>query len=455
VVSHAGSRLLCDVAAVTGLTAGFDEVVGRSRRRRSAHGPGRVLTDLAVLLADGGEAISDLAVLRGQPELFGPVASSATAWRVLDGIDAQMLGRLRAARAAARERAWLARADLGRAVPAVSAAGRTWAGLVIDIDATLVTCHSEKESAAATFKGGFGYHPLLAFLDNTGEALAGVLRPGNAGANTAADHIEVTDLALAQVPDADRHGTPILIRADGAGATKAWLTHLHHLRVDHGLDVDYSVGFTMTAQVQAAILDLPPIAWTPAVEVDGRPRDGADVAELTGVLKVHGLDLTGNGWPAGMRVLVRRERPHPGAQLSFSDMNGYRFQAFATNTRAGQLAVLEARHRAHARVEDRIRTGKTTGYGRFPSRQFAINAVWLELALTAADLLAWTQGLLLDGDLATAEPKKLRYRILHVAARITHGQRRTWIRLPHTWPWAAALAAAFARLARIPPPLIT
>jgi hypothetical protein len=313
VVSHAGSRLLADVAAVTGLEAGFDDVAGAGRRRRSAHGPGRVLTDLAVLLADGGEAISDLAVLRQQPDVFGPVASTATAWRVLDGIDAQMLGRLRTARAAARERAWLARAELGRTIPVVSAGGRTWPGLVIDIDATLVTAHSEKEAAAATFKGGFGYHPLLAFLDNTGEALAGVLRPGNAGANTAADHIEVTDLALAQIPDADRHGTAILIRADGAGATKAWLAHLHTLRVERGLQVDYSVGFTMTAAVQTAILALPPIAWTPAAQVDGTPRDGADVADLTGVLHAHGLDLTGNGWPAGMRVLVRRERPHPGA----------------------------------------------------------------------------------------------------------------------------------------------
>ena len=265
----------------------------------------------------------------------------------------------------------------------------------------------------------------------------------------------MTDLALAQIPDPDRHGQPILIRADGAGATKTWLTHLHQLRVERGLDVDYSVGFTMTAPVQAAILALPDIAWTPAVQVDGSPREGADVAELTGVLRVHGLDLTGNGWPEGMRVLVRRERPHPGAQLTFSDVHGYRFQTLATNTRAGQLAALEARHRAHARVEDRIRTGKTTGYGRFPSWIFAVNAVWLELALTAADLLAWTQGLLLDGALITAEPKKIRYRLLHVPARLTHGQRRTWIRLPRSWPWARDLAAAFHRLRQIPAPLIT
>ncbi len=460
VVSHVGARLLSDVATVVGLDAGFGEVAGGRRVRRSAHDPGRVLSDLAVLLADGGEAISDLAVLRDQDALFGAVASTPTAWRVLKTVadaGASALAALHEARGQARERAWLARAELGRTIPAVKAGGRRWKGLVIDIDATLVTAHSEKESAAATFKGGFGYHPLLAFLDNTNEALAGILRPGNAGANTAADHIAVTDLALAQIPDHQRYGQPILIRADGAGATKAWLAHLHTLRRPvedggHGLDLDYSVGFTMTQAVQDAILALPEWAWTPAVRIDGKLRDGGDVAELTGILPAHGVDLSANGWPPGMRVIVRRERPHPGAQLTFSDIHGYRFQTFATNTGVGQLAALEARHRAHARVEDRIRTGKDTGYGRFPSRHFAINAVWLQIALTAADLIAFTQTMLLDGELAAAEPKTLRYRLLHVAARITHGQRKTWIRIQATWPWAADLAAAFGRLRLLPAP---
>jgi Transposase DDE domain group 1 len=458
-VSHAGSRLLADLAAATGLDAGLGEAGWFGRARRSAHDPGRVLTDLAVMLAEGGEAISDLAVLREQPVLFGSVASTATAWRTLQVVAEQAaagLADLRAARAAARERAWLARAELGRAVPTARAGGRAWRGLVIDIDATLVTAHSEKEQAAPTFKGGFGFHPVLAFLDNTNEAVAGILRPGNAGANNAADHITVTDLALAQIPDSERPGQPILIRADGAGATKAWLNHLHALRVgadgQPGLDLDYSVGFTMTDAVQAAILALPAYAWTPAVQIDGRLRDDGDIAELTGVLPAHGVDLQANGWPPGIRVIVRRERPHPGAQLTFSDIHGYRFQTFATNTPVGQLAALEARHRAHARVEDRIRCGKDTGYGRFPSRHFAINAVWLELALTAADLLAWAQTILLDGELAAAEPKKLRYRLLHVAARITHGQRRTYLRIQHNWPWATDLAAAFTRLRLIPVP---
>jgi hypothetical protein len=231
---------------MTGLDRAFADAVGGGRQRRSAHDPGRVLADLAVLLADGGETISDLGVLRDQPDLFGPVASTATAWRVLESIDGTGLARLRTARAVARERAWLARADLGRDIPVMHAGGRAWPGLVIDLDATLVGVHSDKDLARPDFKGGYGYHPLLAFPGNTSEALAGILRPGNAGPDTAADHIQVTHLALAQIPDHERHGQPILIRADGAGASRAWLGHLHQLRTEEGLDLDYSVGFTMT-----------------------------------------------------------------------------------------------------------------------------------------------------------------------------------------------------------------
>jgi hypothetical protein len=451
VASHAGSRLLVDLAEVTGLTQAFSEVLGGLRERRSAHDPGRVLVDLAVMLADGGEAISDLSVLRDQPQLFGAVASTATAWRLLAAIDEPLLAALRHARARGRERLWVQREETGRGLPAASAAAREIPGLVFDLDASLVEVHSEKESAAATFKGGFGYHPLLCWLDNTGEALAGRLRPGNSGANTATDHIAVLDDALAQIPDQYRHGTPILIRTDGAGCSKQFLAHVRDLR-ERGVQTQFSVGFTMTEKVKDAIDALPAWGWTPAIEADGEPRDGAEVAELTGLLP----GLVEAGWPAGIRVIVRRERPHPGAQLSLFDRDhGLRYQCFATDTPHGQLAHLEARHRAHARVEDRIRCGKDTGLDRFPSRQFAINAVWLELALLAADLIAWCQTTLLTGDLAKCEPKALRYRLLHVAARITRGQRKLFVRIAEHWPWRFELAAAFARLANLPQPLHT
>ena len=449
VVSHAGARLLADLAVVSGLTSAYSEVMAGVRRRLAGHDPGRVLADLAVMIASGGECISDLAVLRHQPRLFGRVASTATAWRVLERVDDAALAGLRSARAAAREQAWAQREEAGRRLPAAQAGGRKLPGLVVDIDATLVSAHSEKEQAMPSFKGGFGFHPIMAYLDNTNEALAGLLRPGKAGANTAADHITVTDAALAQIPDAVRQSTPILFRTDGAGCTKAWLSHLRLLREENTLQVEFSTGFTMTEPVQHAILTLPAAAWTPAIEADGDPRNGADVAELTGVLPRRLLAE----YPTGMRVIVRRERPHPGARLTFTDLDGWRFQAFATDTPTGQLAHLEARHRAHARVEDRIRCGKDTGIGRFPSRHYAINAVWLELSLAAAGLLAWAQTTLLDGTLAKAEPKTLRYRLLHVAARITRGQRRTYLRIDARWPWRHALAAAFARLQALPLPI--
>lgn len=458
VVSHVGSRLLADVAAAAGLPEAFDGAAGGRRRRCSAHAPGRVLTDVAVLLAGGGETITDLAVLRHQPGLFGPVASTATAWRVLDSVDDTVLAALKRARAEARERAWLLRGEAGRPVPTVRCGGVEVPGLVIDFDASLVTCHSEKQNTAPTFKHGFGYHPLLVWLDNTSEALAGMLRPGNAGSNTAADHIRLTDEAFAQIPDAELSGQPVLVRCDGAGATKEWLAHLRTFR-DQGLDVRFSVGFTVSNQVKDAIAVLPEAVWATAVDTTGKPRPVDDsglpvaqVAELTLLLP----GLTAAGWPPGMRVLVRRERPHPGAKISvFEAHDGWRYQCVATDTGRGQLPFLEARHRAHARVEDRVKAIKHTGMGRFPSREFAINQAWLQLALTAADLIAWTQTTLLDGVLAKVEIKQLRYQLLHTAARIVRGQRKVRIKIDTSWPWADQLAAAFTRLAAIRQPLIT
>jgi hypothetical protein len=451
VVSHAGSRLLADLADRTTLTAGLSAVLAGLGRPRAVHDPGRVLLDLAVAVADGAECISDIAVLADQPGLFGPVASDSTVWRLLAQLDAPLLATVAAARATAREIAWAQRAEVtGAAVPAATAAGVELPGLVIDVDATVVVCHSEKESAAATFKHTFGYHPILAFLDNSGEFLAGVLRSGNAGANTAADHITVLDAALAQIPDAQRHGVPMLVRADGAGCTKAFLAHIHGLRQQH-VRTEFSVGWPVTERERTAIGRLPEKAWTDAIDADGRHRDGAHVAELTGLLPAGTL----TDYPPGTRVIIRRERPHPGAQLdALEERDGWRYQCIATDTSVGQLAFLDARHRAHARVEDRIRCGKDTGLNRFPSRLFAINAAWLTVVMLAVDLLAWTQTTLLHdvAVLARAEPKTLRYRLLHVAARLTRSGRRLQLRLDQTWPWAAHLTTAFNRCAALPQP---
>jgi hypothetical protein len=449
VVGRAGTRLLGDVADATGLTGGFGEALRRPGRRAGGHDPGRVAVDVAVMLADGGEAISDMAVLRGAPELFGPVASDATVWRVLDGIDAAGLARLRGARAAARELAWAQRAEMAGGLPASRAGGREVPGLVIDIDASIVITHSEKENATPTWKKTFGYHPIFAFCDNTREALAGILRPGRAGSNTAADHIAVLDQAIAQLPDAHRYGVDLLIRADTAGCSQGFLAHIRSLR-ELGMHTFFSVGVPITEAVRDAITAA--TGWIPALQADGDLRDGAEIVEITHLVAAS----LRSAFPTGTRLIVRRERPHPGAQLDlFDTVEGMRHQVIATDTPVGggSIQYLEVRHRAHARVEDRIRCGKDTGFGRFPSRQFAINAAWLELALTGCDLLTWTQMLCCDGELAAAEPKRLRYRLLHVAARITHGARRTRLRLAAGWPWAPQLARAFARLATLPRPV--
>ena len=450
VVSHAGARLLADLADRSTLTGWLSTVLAGLAAPQTAHDPGRVLADLAVAIADGGECISDIAVLADQPALFGPVASDSTVWRLLERLDGQRLAEVAVARAAVRETVWAQRDEVtGRAYPPAQAAGRELAGLVIDLDATIVIAHSEKQQAAPTFKGSFGFHPMLATLDNTGEFLAAALRPGNAGANTAADHIAVLDAALAQLPDEHRHGSPILLRADTAGSSKAFLAHIHHLR-SQGVDVEFSVGWR-TERLHDVLEAVPKRAWAAAIDADGDPVTSAQVCELTGLLPPGTLA----DYPPGMRVIVRREHPHPGAQLDlFEQADGWRYTAFATTTAVGQLAHLDARHRAHARVEDRIRCAKDTGLGRFPSRDFAINTAWLTAVLIAADLIAWTQSMLLhDTALAKAEPKTLRYRLLHVAARLTCGQRRVWLRIDRQWRWAVDLARAFARIAALPQPI--
>jgi hypothetical protein len=436
----AAVRLLADRV---GLTEAMAQALAR-RRFVPVHDRGRVLVDLATVLVAGGETIADIDTLRHQDQLLGPVASPATVWRALDEVTPAALKRIATARAKARRHVW---AQLPAGLPVSPVAGTDLGEtVVLDADATLVTAHSEKEQAAANFKGGFGFHPLGVWCDNTHELLAIRLRPGNANANHAHDHIDVLTEAIAQIPASQRR--TILVRADTAGASHQlldWLTAQGRVR---GRQVEYSIGFPVNKgiAVHDAIHSLPEPVWTAAVDADGEVRDGAQVAELTGL-----LDLS--RWPAGMRVIVRREKPHPGAGLTlFEQADGWRYQAFATNTRTGQLAFLEARHRGHARVEDRIRVAKDTGLGRFPSREFTINQAWIQIAAIAADLTCWLQLIALDGDLATAEPKTLRFRMLHVPARLTRGSRQRRLRIPTHWPWASQIAAAFATILAIRAP---
>jgi hypothetical protein len=441
VVPLAGSVAVRLLADRVGLTDGLSAALAR-RGFSPGHARGQVWVDVAVMLTAGGEAIADIDTLRHQPDLWGPVASAPTVWRTMDEATPAALARVEKARSQARRHVW----GLLPTLPASKVAGTDLAEMVVlDVDATLVAAHSEKDQARATFKGGFGFHPIGVWCDNTTELLAVTLRPGNAGSNHAGDHIDVLRRAVDQIPAA--HRRRLLIRADGAGATHElldWLTKQGQLR---GRRLEYSVGFpTKNTALTSAITAIPERAWTPAVAADGEVRDGADVAEATGL-----LDL--RRWPTGMRVIVRRERPHPGAQLSLlEEADGWRYQAFATNTQVGQLAFLEARHRAHARVEDRIKAAKDSGLGRFPSREYAINQAWLKIVAVAADLTAWLRLLALDGDLAATEPKGLRLKMLHVPARLVRSGRRRHLRLPGRWPWADQIVEAFRRIMIIPAP---
>jgi hypothetical protein len=421
-VSHAGVALLVEIADRVGLTAALADALAATRARRSAHDPGRVLRDVAVMLADGGDCVTDIDAYRGQERLFGARASETTTHRVLKSIDEQLLARVRAARAVARARVWDAGARPG--------------SITLNIDATLLTAHSEKERPAGNYKHGYGFHPLGCWLDETGEPLAAILRPGNAGSNTAEDHFTVLGLALAQLPAEDLQ-REILVRTDIGGQTHAFTADCR----DAG--IRFSVGYELTETVRAAILEVPESAWIQAINAGGENRDGAWVTELT-----DRIDLS--AWPEGSRLVCRSERPHPGAQFTIFDEHGYRYTCFLTDQEGNDIAELELRHRGRARVEDCIRAGKDTGMRNLPHHAFEHNQTWLETSLIAQDLLCWTKLICLDGELATAEPKRLRHRLLHTAGRLVRHGRRTRLRLQADWPWAPALAAAFQRLRAIP-----
>jgi hypothetical protein len=429
--SQAGALLLTNLADGLGLTEGLGRALAPTRKRRSVHDDGEILRDLIVTLVQGGEHLCDLAALRDQPDLFGNVASDSTAFRMLERIGPSELQGLRAARKAARERAF--------------ALGARPKDLVLDVDATLVGSHSDKEAAAGNYKGGFGFHPMLCYLDGSEGALDGILRPGNAGSNTGADQTRAIELGLEQLPEGCME-EQLLVRGDSAACV--------HEVIDFCREgqIRFSVGHDLTGEVREAIARLPEGAWVAAISQDGepvadhptRPRE-AYVAELTDL-----LDLS--AWGQGARLLCRRERAHPGAQLSLIDTDGWRHQAFLTDQQGDDLAELDRRHRAHAHVEQRIEDAQALGLAKLPFQSFAMNEAWMQLALCAQDLLAFAKALTLTGDLARAKPETLRYRLLHQAGRLARSGRRTKLRLARHWPWARDLAAACARLDALPIP---
>ncbi|MEC4021127.1 IS1380 family transposase [Streptomyces sp. H27-D2] len=439
VVSQAGAVLLVETVRKSGLDGAISAAMAPWRKPRTVHDPGKVLLDIALATALGGDCLADVAMLRAEPDVFGPVASDPTVSRLVDALAAagpKALTAIRTARAEVRTRVWeLA----GEDSPAADGS------VIVDIDGVLVLAHSEKQDATATWKKTFGHHPLVAFVDHgpagSGEPVAALLRPGNAGSNTATDHIETTQLALAQLPKHLRRGRRTLIRTDSAGGTHAFLDWVSK----PGRWLSYSVGMTITDAIHQAILKIPKKAWTPAYDAGGTERPGAWVAEITDM-----PDLS--TWPKGMRLIVRKERPHPGAQLRFTDLDGLRLTCFATNTQRGQLADLELRHRRRARCEDRIRNARDTGLRNLPLHDTAQNRIWLEIVSLALDLLAWMPMLALTGKTRRWEPKKFRLRLFSAAAHLVNTGRRRWLRFTTRWPWTDEITRAIDRLNALPSP---
>lgn len=456
-VGHAGGVHLQLLAEKTGLPGELDHAMRRPGFH-PVHPRGRVLTDLACAIVLGAVAVSDIAVLDHQRAVLGPVASAPTVWRTLDEVDELQLKRIALARAKVRKRVWGLLASRPAGFPWTIVQGGALEGwTVLDSDATAVACASEKEGAAGTYKKGvFGLCPLLVYCDNTGEMLAQALRPGDAGCNDTGDNIDIFRQAVEQLPPSYRR--KILFRVDGAGFSTGLLRWIATAggRTHPSFTWHYSVGWTFTVREMDAVLAVDELEkktgrtlWEAALQADGTVREKAYVAEITGLLG----DLT--TWPAGHRVFVRREPLHPRYAKDASAYEieyGVRLTAFATNTAGRQGAWMDLRHRAHARVEPKIRDGKAEALGRFPSRFMKINQAWLAVTALACDLRSWLQLLACDGEMAKATPKALRYRFLHVPAVLVRGQRRRRLKIPRTWPWAEQITAAFRRLLALPHP---
>jgi len=428
-VSHAGIAWLAETADLAGLTAGLSAAMTQVPHRR--HDPGRTLAQMVVALADGATCLSDLAAVRSQSSMFGPVASEATVWRTFEHIGPVELRGIAAARAAARARAWSA------------GAGPAGEGLIIDFDATLINTKADKQDARPNYKRGYGHHPLLAIVAETDEVLCAKLRPGNAGSNTAVDHVTVLADALDQLPaewsaghavgdHPDQVEHRVLIRADAGGASHWFAEECV------GRNLRFSFGFHIDHRVRDGVMMIPTGCWHPAIDAGGARRDGAEVVELTDV-----VDLS--TWPDGTRLIVRRERPHPGAQLSlFDTIEGFRHTAFITNQTGYDVAALELQQRQRARAENVIRDTKACGLANLPFDDVVNNEAWMNLCFTANDLLGWAQRIGCTGQLRRATPKTIRHRLLHIAARITPAARR--LDLDRTWPWTRVLLDAIQRV---------
>jgi len=457
-VGHAGAVLLRKLADRAGLTASLGSALARAGKFPLVD-RGVALVSMAVAIALGATSMADITVLAHQEQVFGAAPSDTTVRRTLELAEPATLDKIARVRAAVRAHVWSLIAARPGGFPWLAIAGKLLAGwLVIDLDATLITAHSDKEGAAATFKMGYGFHPLGAWCANTAESLAMLLRPGNAGSNTFADHLTVLTAALRQIPA--RMRTKLLVRVDGAGASHELIKHLLSLS-SRRRTVLFTSGWAIIGTDEHAIGLLPPGAWQAAVDQDGGVQHDKHVAEITHLLS------RAAGWPAGLRWIVRRTKPSRRQAknlTAFEKATGWRYSIIVTNIPAARgipgvpgshhAQFIDVLHRQHAVVEDGVRAAKSMGLRNLPSKTWVVNCGWVLAANIAADLAAWTRllGLYDCEDLTGAEPDTLRYRLLSLPARLVRHARARVLKISRTWPWKEAFLTCWQRLCALPEP---
>jgi len=454
---HAGAVLLRKLADQCGLTAALEPALARSGKSPLLD-RGMVLVSAAIVIALGAASMSDIAVLSHLAPVLGAAPSDTTARRTLELADPRTLSKIAQARTRVRRHVWSLIAERPGGFPWLAVAGKTLTGwLVIDMDATLVTAHSGKQGAAPTYKKGFGFHPLGAWLANTRECLAMLLRPGNAGSNTVADHIEVLAAAIAQVPARMRRR--LLVRVDGAGASHELIGHLLSLASPRRT-VLFTCGWMITPAGEDAIKMLPASAWQPGLAQDGKVQEDKHVAGITGLMTRAGK------WPGGLRWIVRRTKPSRRQMknlTAYEKKTGWRYSITCTNIPGTGIPgvpgshhsqFIDVTHREHAIVEDGVRNAKAMGLRNLPSRTWTVNCGWVLAANIAADLAAWSRllGLHDCGGLQDAEPDTLRYRIWHIPARLVRHARQRVLKISPDWPWKDAFLACWQRLCALPAP---
>jgi len=456
-VGHAGAMLLRKLADRAGLTAALGPALGRPGRFPLVD-RGVALVSMAVAIALGATSMNDIAVLAHQEPVLGAAPSDTTVRRTLELADERTLGKIAKARARVRARVWSLIEATPAGFPWLAIAGKLLAGwLVIDLDGTLITARSDKEGAAPTFKKGYGFHPLGAWLANTLEALAMLLRPGNAGSNTFADHATVLTAAIGQIPA--RMRARLLVRVDGAGASHELISHLLSLTTPRRT-VLFTCGWAITEADEQAIAKLPAAAWQAGLDQDGTAQHDKHAAEIT-----HLTSRAGR-WPGGLRWIVRRAKPSRRQArnlTTFEKATGWRYSIIVTNIPGTGIKgvpgthhpqFIDVLHREHAVVEDGVRAGKAMGLRNLPSKAWAVNCGWVLAANIAADLSAWCRllGLYDQDDLKDAEPDTLRYRLWHLPARLARHARQRVLKISRTWPWNEAFLACWQRLCALPEP---